>query len=162
MPTVGVLPLDVTPPFALRNNVSGPGVKRKAVSSRSSSLQTPVSPTASNPSSTASLTSPLPNTVQSPKSAGWSPFDDADQVASSIYSASATPLPQKPVQHRAATVPPKLPPDNRLRAVNRARPDRPMSNHDMTAKLGWGKKVTKIMDTAFMIPPNQNTSQVCI
>ena len=25
-----------------------------------------------------------------------------------------------------------------------------MSNHDLTAKLGWGKKVTKVMDT--MIP----------
>lgn len=33
-----------------------------------------------------------------------------------------------------------------------------MSNHDMTAKLGWGKKFTKIMDT--MIPQSQITNTV--
>jgi hypothetical protein len=133
----------------------GPGVKRKAVASRSASLQTPTSPSISSPASTIPPSEPL---VQSPKAAEWSPFD-ADLVASSIYSASATPLPPKPLQ-RTATVPPKLPPDNALRAVNRARLDRPMSSYDMTAKLGWGRKITRMMDTAFAIPPSQTTAQV--
>jgi hypothetical protein len=147
------------------HNVAGPGVKRKAVASRSTSLQTPTSLSATSnsisqplPPTTAptATASPVVDVAESSKNE-WSPFQ-TDQISASILSASATPsLPAKPPVNRASTVPPKLPPDNSLRQVNRARLDRPMSTYDMTAKLGWGKKVTKIMDT--MIPQSHNMEQ---
>lgn len=157
-----------SPLFATPNNVPGPAIKRKAVASRSASLQSPLS---SPPQQTSSLTSPAPYAasssprappIQSPQSATWSPFDDidVDQVATSVYSASATPLPHKPTAQRAVTAPQtgQLA-ENTVRTVNTSsstaarRTERPRSNYDLTASLGWGRKASRIVDTTFMLPP---------
>jgi hypothetical protein len=155
--------------LGITNFLAGPAIKRKAVASRSASLQTPLSSLTHQTTSPTSPPAPYPSsspraaTNQFPQSATWSPFDDidVDQVATSVYSASATPLPQKPTVQRAVTEPQtgQLA-ENTVRSVNTAghgtatrRTERPRSNYDLTASLGWGRKATRIVDTTFMLPP---------
>jgi hypothetical protein len=154
--------------LGITNFLTGPAIKRKAVATRSASLQTPLSSlthqttSPTSPRAPYASSSPRAATIQSPQSATWSPFDDidVDQVATSVYSASATPLPQKPTVQRAVTAPqtgqlsePTVRSMNTGHGTATRRTERPRSNYDLTASLGWGRKATRIVDTTFMLPP---------